>query len=133
LIVAYLPEPDKHPLWTDIQRLLDPKQKFDPVDPTDELVWIAFDGTTLFGAGTTLLYDDHAEIRLCGGFNHREWVNEAEALVTRWAQKCGVPKLTMQGRKGWSRYFANCGWRVSSSDDDKFFYEKDLTGGQHEN
>jgi len=125
LIVAYLPEPHKHPLWTDIQRLLDPTNEYGPIDPSDELIWIAFENDTLFGAGTTLLYDDHAEIRLCGGFNHREWVNEAERLVTLWAKDCGARKITMRGRKGWTRYFTRLGWDVSP-DDDVWLFEKAL-------
>lgn len=125
MIVSYLPEPHNHPLWNDIQRLLDPKQEYDPVDPADELVWIAFDEGTLFGAGTTLLYDTHAEIRLCGGFRHREWVNEAERLVTLWASDCGARKITMRGRMGWARYFSGLGWAVSK-DGDKWHYSKDL-------
>jgi len=132
LIVSYLPEPEKHPLWNDIQRLLDPGKKFGPVDPEDELVWIAYDGSTLFGAGTTILYQDSAEIRLCGGFRHREWVNEAERLVTLWARTCGARKMTMKGRKGWARYFSGLGWGVSPSDDGTFFYQKDLVDGQHQ-
>ena len=125
MIVAYLPEPHKHPLWNDIQRLLDPRQEYGPVDPFDEMVWIAFDEKTLFGAGTTLLYDTHAEIRLCGGFRHREWVWEALRIVEAWARDAGASRLTMRGRKGWGRYMRPFGWGVSR-DGDKWHYCKDL-------
>lgn len=124
MIVSYLPEREKHPLWPAIEELLRPAGG--PVVP-NELVWIAFDGQTLFGAGTTILYENgEAQIRLCGGHRHREWVEQAEGVVSAWARDCGAAKLTMQGRKGWARYFRAFGWVVLGTEDGKHLYEKAL-------
>jgi hypothetical protein len=125
LIVSYLPEPERHPLWNEIQRLLQPAI-LDDSNALDkgELVWIAYEGPVLFGAGTTVAYDD-GEVRIlaCGGFKHREWVEQAIATVTAWARRSGGRKITMRGRKGWARYLA--GWAVSEADGQTIF-EKDL-------
>lgn len=127
MIVSYLPEPDTHPLWTDIQRLLKPATNDDlPTVEPNELVWIAFEGDTLFGAGTTvLLTSGEAQILACGGFEHRKWIEQAEALVTRWAKDCGAAKITMRGRRGWARYFCALGWDCSERDG-QFAFEKVL-------
>jgi hypothetical protein len=47
---------------------------------TNELVWIAYEGQTLFGVGTTALErgDEVATILACGGFD-TEWIEQAEA------------------------------------------------------
>ena len=95
----------------------------------NELVWVAIDNNIIVGAGTTvLLTDGTAEILACGGVRHREWVKQAEAVVSAWARDCGATKLTMRGRRGWARYFA--GWDRSQDDDGNWIYEKDLTSGQ---
>lgn len=123
--VSYLPDPESHPLWPGISKLLEPAilEGAEVLDP-NELVWIAYEGTTLFGAGTTALYDDEAVILACGGFRHREWVKQAEGVVSAWARDCGAKKLTMRGRKGWARYFA--GWDCSQGDDGRWIFAKDL-------
>lgn len=118
MIVSYLGEPHRHPLWNDIQELLN--RAGEPDD--HELVWIAFEDSTLFGVLTTVLYDDgEANIQRCAGFRHRTWMKEAEAAIVKWARDCGATKITTQGRKGWERYFARVG--VS---DGKVLYEKAL-------
>jgi hypothetical protein len=40
---------------------------------TNELIWIAYEGQTLFGVGTTALEkgDEVATIIACGGFQHQ--------------------------------------------------------------
>jgi hypothetical protein len=128
LIVSYLPEAERHPLWADIVKILNAATLDGArVIDTDELVWIAYEGSVLFGAGTTIAYDD-GEVRIlaCGGFKHREWVGEAIATVTAWARDCGARKITMRGRKGWARYFA--GWDCSQADERSWLFQKDLTG-----
>ena len=128
MIVSYLPDPESHPLWNGIKELLKPAVT-DWEHDEDELVWIAFDGPTLFGAGTTVLYDSgEASILACGGFQHRKWVEQAEGLVSAWARDCGATKLTMRGRRGWARYFRALGW-VTSDDGKQMRYEKDLARG----
>ena len=127
LVVSYLPEPESHPLWNGIKELLRPANGEIPGE--DELVWIAFDGPTLFGAGTTVLYDSgEASILACGGFQHRKWVAQAERLVSAWARDCGATKLTMRGRRGWARYFRALGWDASKIGDE-WIYEKELARG----
>jgi hypothetical protein len=97
-----------------------------PVLDPNELVWIAYDGPTLFGAGTTvLMLDGEARIIACGGFDHKRWIKQAEAVVSAWARDCGARTLTMRGRMGWARYF-RAGWAVSKRDDGQFDYSKEL-------
>jgi hypothetical protein len=99
---------------------------------TNELVWIAHDGATLFGVGTTALLDgdEEAVILACGGFKHQLWIEQALGVVSAWARDCGAKKLTMRGRRGWARYFA--GWDCSQIDERSWLFQKDLTGAQEE-
>ena len=128
LLVSYLPDPENHPLWDEIKELLRPAAEYGeiPIRDADEFVWIAFEGPVLFGAGTTLLWGDgEAEIRLCGGFRHKEWAAQALGLVEAWARQCGAEKLTMRGRKGWKRYLS--GWDIAGADEaGRILYEKEL-------
>lgn len=129
MIVSYLPDPERHPLWPAIRELLKPAvlDDSDVLEP-GELVWIAFDGPTIFGAGTTAQIDDTtAAILTVGGTRHREWVEQAEAAVSAWARANGATKLIMRGRRGWARYFRAFGW-VASQSDGRWIYEKDLRG-----
>lgn len=127
--VSYLPE--THPLFNEALKLLEPAAEYGgiPVRDDDEFVWVAFEGQTIFAAGTTLLWNDgEAEIRLCGGTRFREWVSEALEAVEAWARQCGAQKLTMRGRRGWARFIA--GWDCHGQDHDGLWiYEKDLSGG----
>lgn len=129
MIVSYLPEPEQHPLWPAIRELLRPAAEYGeiPVFGDGECLWVAFEGTTVFAAGTTLLWDDgEAEIRLCGGTRHREWVGEALELVEKWARSAGAHRLTMRGRLGWKRYVCAFGWGLCGTEDGKQIYEKGL-------
>ena len=128
MILAYLPEPQKHRLWNEIERLLSQATDDDvSVLDDNELVWIAFEGTTLFGVATTcLMANNEAWILSCAGFEHRKWIGDAIALATRWAVDCGARKIAMRGRMGWARYFRAAGWAVSRSDDGKCDYSKEL-------
>jgi len=127
VILAYLPEPQQHPLWNEIRKLIESAtdEGVNPLDP-DELVWIAFEGTTLFGVATTvLLTNGEAQVLTCSGFEHRRWIGEAERLVTLWARDCGARKITMRGRMGWARYFRAFGWDCSR-DGELWAFEKVL-------
>ena len=99
-----------------------------PVLEPGEIVWIAHDNGTLFGAGTTALSEDEdtAVILACGGSRHREWVGKALRIVEAWARDAGALRLTMRGRRGWARYLA--GWDATGSEDGQTIFEKDLTG-----
>jgi hypothetical protein len=132
--VSFLPEPEKHPLWPGIRELLRPAAEYGdaPIFCDDELLWIAHEGGVVFAAGTTLLWNDgEAEIRLCGGARHREWVTEALRVVESWARAAGAVKLTMRGRKGWARYCRAFGWALSGTDEEnRTMFEKELVDGQ---
>ena len=129
MIVSYLPDPESHPLWSDIKELLRPaaEQGGYGVRDEGELVWIAFEGQTVFAAGTTAIWDDgEAEIRLCAGVRHREWVCEALRIVEAWARDAGASRLTMRGRRGWLRYVRRFGWDATGIEDGKQIFEKAL-------
>jgi hypothetical protein len=129
LIVSYLPDPEQHPLWDGIRGLLKPAADYGeiPVFGPGECVWIAFDGPTVFAAATTLLWDDgEAELRLAGGYRHREWVGELDATITAWAKSAGASRITMRGRRGWERYARRFGWVRTGTEDGRVLYEKRL-------
>lgn len=129
MIVSYLPDPESHPLWEGIKALLEPACEGEVLG-RNELVWVAIDGPTIIGVGTTAIDSDGtAEILACGGVRHREWVSEALLTVEAWARDAGASRLVLRGRRGWQRYCA--GWD-SSTTDDEYIFEKDLTGGQEE-
>ena len=132
MIVSYLPEPEQHPLWEGIKELLRPAVTDGEILDPGELVWIAIDGTTIVGAGTTAQIDDTtAAILAVGGTRHRDWIEQAEAAVSAWAQSNGATKLTMRGRKGWARYFRAFGWAVTGTENGQTVYEKDLRGWEN--
>ena len=127
MIVSYLPDPERHPLWEGIKGLLEPATDGAPVLEENELVWIAFDGPTLFGAATTILYEDgEAQIRLCGGLCGSRWIGLGEATVSAWARDCGARKLTLSGRKGWGRVLRPFGWVACGTENGQTLYEKAL-------
>ena len=129
MIVSYLPDPESHPLWNGIKELLRPAAEYGeiPIKDEDELVWVAFDGPTIFAAATTLLWNDgEAELRLAGGARHKEWIAPLDEKVSAWARDAGATRLTMRGRKGWARYARAFGWVVSGTEDGKQLYEKVL-------
>ena len=130
MIVSYLPNPESHPLWNGIRELLKPACEDEVLSP-GEIVWIAYDGPTLFGAGTTALAEDErtAVIVACGGHRHREWVHEALRIVEAWARDAGASRLTMRGRRGWARYVRALGWDATGTEGNKQIYEKDLARG----
>jgi hypothetical protein len=125
-----LPEPEEHPLWSHIKELLEPAAKYGgiPIRDSDEFVWIAFDGPTVFAAATTLLWNDgEAELRLAGGARHKEWIGPLHEAVSDWAKRSGATRLTMRGRKGWGRYARPFGWVALGTDHDGLtIYEKAL-------
>jgi len=130
VIVSYLPEPEQHPLWSAIKRLLDAASEGEFTFVPGELVWIAHEDGIVFGAGTAAPVDDHtAAILACGGTRHREWVEQAQAAVSAWARMNGATKLTMRGRKGWGRSLRPFGWAACGTEDGQTIFEKDLSLG----
>lgn len=125
-----MPDPEEHPLWPAIKELLKPAADYGeiPVFGDGECLWVAFDGPTIYAAGTTLLWTDgEAEIRLCGGYRHKDWVQQALNTVEAWARDAGATRLTMRGRKGWLRYVRGFGWVTLGHDESgRQLYQKDL-------
>lgn len=125
--VSYLPEPEQHPLWPEIESLLQPATEGREVLHPADVVWIAFEGPTLFAAATSRLFDDGtAQLRLAGGCRHKEWAEQLSDTVSAWAKAAGANRLTGRGRKGWARYARAFGWDASGADDGRLLFEKDL-------
>ncbi len=128
--ISWLPEPEDHPLWPDILRLLEPAARLGAIDAYDpkDWVWIIYDGPTLYGAATTRLWPgDEAELRLAGGTRFHEWTGLLDETVSDWARRALAHKLTMRGRKGWSRFAAKFGWvRLGTDDQNRMMFEKEL-------
>lgn len=127
--VNYLPDAERHPLWPQIVELLKPAAKFGDVEVEhpDHVVWIAHENGTVFAAATTLLLaDGNTELRLAGGYRHRDWIEQLNAVVSAWAKSAGAKKLTMRGRKGWARYARACGWVVAAPEANGLIYEREL-------
>jgi hypothetical protein len=81
MIVSYLPEPEQHPLWPAIKvKLLEPAMLDGAeVIDTNELIWIAYEGPTLFRGGNDRARkdgDEVATIIACGGFKHIDGSNK---------------------------------------------------------
>lgn len=128
--VSFLPDPEGHRLWPQIAALLKPAADYGgmPVRDEDELVWIAFDGPTIFAAATTVLWaDGEAELRLAGGARHREWARPLSETVSAWAKNAGAHRITGRGRKGWARYARAFGWVATGQDEDgRMIFEREL-------
>lgn len=128
--VSYLPDAQKHPVWPAIEEMLRPaaKRYGGDVYDNDELVWIAYEGPTVFGAFTTLLCDDEAVIRLGAGTRLMEWIDDSDAAVTEWARRNGASKVTIIGRRGWARFAPRLGWASlpQPDEDGDSVYEKIL-------
>lgn len=122
--IAYLPEPERHPLWGEIERLLKAAAQFGgiAVRDDDELVWIAFEGPVLFGAATTFLDGQDAQIRCVAGKRFKDWGRSMESALCAWARDCGAARLTARGRKGWARVYRAFGWVALGNDE----YKKEL-------
>ena len=98
-----------------------------PVRDEDELVWVAFEGATIFAAFTTLLWNDgEAEFSLAGGTRLNEWIHLIDEAVSKWARDAGASRLTMRGRRGWARFAKRFGWVATGTEDEKQLFEKAL-------
>lgn len=124
MIISYLPEPTRHRLWNDIERLLrsGTDEGINVLDDS-EIVWIAFEDQTLFAAGTVVLVGDEVWLLAVGGFEYRRWLRQALEVAASWARDCGAKALRMRGRRGWERAFRALGWDCSQ-DGENWLYEK---------
>ena len=124
-----MPEAEKSPLWPAIERLLRPAADYGDIDVFEDgdLVWVAFEGPTIFAAAVTRLLGDEAELRIAAGTRFKEWIGLLDASVSAWARDCGADKLIMRGRKGWMRFADRFGWAVLGDDHKgRMMFEKDL-------
>lgn len=129
LVISWLPEPENHPLWPDIYRMLEPAAKVGncPVLEDNDLVWIAIKGKTIVGAHTCrLLTDGPLEMVHTAGTGFREWFGPMEEALTDFARDCGAEKMISRGRKGWSRVNAPYGWKTVGEEDGLLLFEKEL-------
>ena len=127
--VSSLPNAGNREDWPIVEAILTRAKGPDEVfDPAIDVVWIAYVGSTIFGAATTRLRTDGiAELRLIGGSRFREWIGPLDEMVSAWARLCEAPKLISRGRKGWSRFGRELGWvRLSLDDENKTNFEKVL-------
>lgn len=127
--VSSLPDAHCREDWGAIEAILSTAVDTNDIhDPACDVVWIAYEGTTIFGAATTRLRSDGvAELRLIGGARLRDWIGPLDEAVTAWARLCGSPKVMSRGRRGWTRYNNAHGWVVAGQDEDhKIMFEKVL-------
>lgn len=129
LLISWLPEPENHPLWPDIYRLLEPAAKVGkcPVLEENDLVWIAVKDKMIVGAHTCrLLRDNRLELVHTAGTGFREWFGPMEEILTQFARDCGAWKMISRGRKGWARVNKAYGWRVTGEEDGLLLFEKEM-------
>lgn len=127
--IAWLPEPEQHPLWPEILALIAKGAELGGAEPYSkgELVWIAFEQGTIFAVMTTALNADVAEIRNVAGTRLRDWLPEWARIFEQWARNCGADWLECRGRKGWGRFAERFGWHFSHVDKDGLpVFEKEL-------
>jgi hypothetical protein len=84
-----------------------------------------------------LLYIIHSDCIVCGamivhvdgealhcaaiaGKLPRGWVDDVHAHLVKLAKRLGLPRMTMNGRRGWVRFLKHLGWKYES---EKLFYE----------
>lgn len=129
LIVSTLPEPTSHPAWEEIEALL-AKAAVDvaPYDPRADVVWIAFEGPTIWGAATTRLKADETEAELLcvSGARFREWIGPMEAEICAWGRLCGAERIVSRGRMGWARLSRAFGWAATGRTDGQQVFTKEL-------
>jgi hypothetical protein len=73
------------------------------------LLWAVIDDDETIGAAVTELHPDAAYIALVGGIRWAEWRHELRK-VEQWAMLAGVPRVTIDGRSGWSRILRREGY-----------------------
>lgn len=127
--LSYLPDAVNHPLWPAIKALLQPAANYGEIDAFEDgdLVWIAYEGPTVFAAAVARPLGDEAELRLASGTRFREWMPLLDAELTVWAKGNGAWRLTMRGRDGWARFAERFGWVATGKDHKgRTMFEKEL-------
>jgi hypothetical protein len=115
---SYLPDATTHPVWPAIEALLKPAAEYGDIDVCEngDLVWVAYDGPTVFAAAVTRPLDDEAELRMAAGTRLNDWIHLLDAAVTAWARENGAWRIVMRGRKGWGRFASRFGWAATGKD-----------------
>jgi hypothetical protein len=128
MIVSTLPEPERHPLWPGIYRLLQgAAARFGSphVWEAEDLLWIVIDDRQIVAVlSTRLLEDGTAEIVNGGGHRAAEWVPLMDEKICEWARASGARSISCRGRKGWGRLSKGLGWDVTGHDMDIVIFEK---------
>lgn len=116
--LSFMPEAQSHPAWPAIEALLKPAADYGDIDVWEDgdLVWVAYEGPTIFAAAVTRFLDDEAELRLASGTRLNDWIHLLDAEVTAWARANGAWRIAMRGRKGWGRFASRFGWVASGKD-----------------
>ena len=124
-----MPDAQQHPAWPAIVAMLQPAADYGGTDAWEpgDLVWIAYEGPTIYGAATAHALGRGAEVAAMAGTRFREWIGLIDAEIGAWARDNGADRLTARGRPGWSR-FAKCfGWAAIGADDaGRMIFEKEL-------
>lgn len=129
MIVGYLPEPEKHPAWTNIKALLDKAAAVGGIEAYEpgDVVWLAIEDKTIWAAMVSRFGDGVAEIRCVGGARLKDWLPQWAKVFEEWAGSCGAELLECRGRKGWGRFAERFGWKFAHVDDDGLpVYQKEL-------
>lgn len=128
MIVSTLPEPERHPLWPDIYRLLQrAAARFGSphVWEAEDLLWIVVDGRQIVAVlSARLLEDGTAEIVNAAGHRAAEWVPLIDARLCEWARAAGARAMRCRGRKGWGRLSRGLGWDVTGREGAVVIFEK---------
>jgi hypothetical protein len=130
VIISTLPEPETHPAWPEIERLL-LKATAEGAQPFGEhhVLWAAIEDDIIWGVATTRLKADETETELLcvAGTRFREWIGLMEAEMCAWSRLCGARRFVSRGRHGWGRFARQMGWDALGLDDDgKALFFKEL-------
>ena len=128
MLVSTLPEPERHPLWPGIHRLLAKaaaRLGSAHVWEPDDLLWIVIDDQEIVAVlSSRLLVDGTAEIVNGSGHRAAQWVRPMDEKLCQWARAAGAPAIICRGRKGWGRLGRGLGWKVVGRDGAAMVFRK---------
>lgn len=129
MIVTTLPDPEQHPHWPGIYRLLARAAARGDGRPYDDrdLVWIVIDDRQIIAALTACLTTEgNIEIVNAAGYRAAEWVEPMVAALEKWGRLAGARSLIVRGRKGWVRLLDRLGWKAIGREGKHMIIEKVL-------
>jgi len=117
--IAYLPDAEATPHWGAIEALLKPAAELGGIKPKEpeDLIWIAIERGRIWAAVTVRLVGEVLEIRCAGGGRLFDWIKPCAATLTDFARDCGATALELRGRRGWSRWARELGWKYDRDDE----------------